>query len=560
MILDVLRDQFMRTIKIFNLSPNIGHILLPLLFITFSVLYLILAMHLPVTIRSQNVHDDALFWGNAYQIVSGNWLGAYSQMTLAKGPGFPLFLAANAILGTPITLLIALLYLFACALIANTFRLLGMSKYFILIIFAVILFHPALFPLLIIRDNIYPALSLIIISGMIQLLFIRLQSWHGIVGAIPYGFVFGFFWITREEGIWIIPGLIVLFSLKLLQLKKQQQLIKDVFYRFVVFSVIAMLFVSLIAWVNYYNYGKFEVVDFKGQAYTEAVKSLNSVDVGQDLQFIPVSFEKRQEIYRVSPSFFQLKNYFEDKNNLWARISCVAFPWSCGEITGGLFEWALRAAIASKGYYDTPVHAADFYSNITKEIKSACDARLIKCETNPIPLMPNINIVQLSQFPHKIMDALTLAMLQNPVLLTYGPSTGAFDKLQSARLFLGDPLTTLNTSEKKYSVRSEAFYLKLKGLLVKLYKFIIPFIVLLGACSYFKYLILLVIRRVPMTDFFIVSTTMWCLFFSRILLLVMVEVSSFPAILWIYMSAAFPILCLAAFLSIQLNFVRKNIF
>ena len=143
-------------------------------FFIFSVAYLILAMNLPVTLRTQGIHDDALYWGHAFQIVNGNWLGAYSQMTLAKGPGFPLFLAANAVLGIPVTLLIALLYLFACRLTAKTLQEIGVNKYLVLILYVVILFHPALFPTIIIRDNIYPALSLIIISGVILIWYLLL--------------------------------------------------------------------------------------------------------------------------------------------------------------------------------------------------------------------------------------------------------------------------------------------------------------------------------------------------------------------------------------------------
>jgi hypothetical protein len=92
------------------------------LFFVFSLAYLILAMNLPLSIYTSAGHDDALFWGNAYQIVEGNWLGTYNQMTLAKSSGFSLLLAINAVLGIPVTLLIALLYLLACGLIVNTLR------------------------------------------------------------------------------------------------------------------------------------------------------------------------------------------------------------------------------------------------------------------------------------------------------------------------------------------------------------------------------------------------------------------------------------------------------
>jgi hypothetical protein len=640
--------------------PEINRLPLRPLFFVFSMAYLILAMNLPVSIYTRAGHDDALYWGHAYQILEGNWLGAYSQMTLAKGPGFPLFLATNAVLGIPITLLIALFYLLACALIANTLRELGLSRYLVLTIFVVILFHPELFPIRIIRDNIYPALSLIIIAGVIRLVFAPLPQNQRLMNVAPYGLVFGFFWITREEGIWIIPGLFILFFLKALQLKKQSLPIRGVFYRFACFSLIAILFVCLIALINYQKYGKFEVVDFKGKAYSQAIKSLNSVNVGQDLPYVPVSFAKRQEIYRISPTFSQLKDYFEDKGKRWTSAGCKIYSWTCGDYAGGWFAWAFRDAVASKGYYESPMRAAEFYNDITKEIETACGVGVIKCKANPVPLMPNITMTQLKELPGKIIEALKLAMVQFPLSATGGASWEPLDQLQRIRFILRSPLTTPAPSEQRIelngwyystnrdwivlncsinnaqvkrnisrmnspdiaehfknpnanfqrfsislmgnedcSISTDASLsnifpitsllekqkselkvgdngtlyvdqildtnhqsvqnlpLKLKGSLANLYKLIIPILVMLGAFTYLMYLMFILAGRIPSTDIFIVSTMMWCLFFSRIALLILVDISSFPAINSLYMSAAFPILCLAAFLSLQLVFGSK---
>jgi hypothetical protein len=629
-------------------------------FYLFSIGYVMLAMHLPVSIYTWAVYDDALFWGNAGSILGGHWLGAYSQMTLAKGSGFPLFLAVNALIGTPITLSITLFYLFACGLIAHTLRALGVNKYVVLILFIIILFHPELFPTRIIRDNIYPALSLIILSGVIRLVFAPQPHDQQITSVIPYGLAFGLFWITREEGIWIIPSLLLLLLLKVWQLKNKKVAIKNIFYRFACFSLMAILFVSLIAAINYYKYGKFESVDFKGSAYSGAIKSLNSVDVGQDLPYLPVSFAKRQAIYKISPSFTQLKDFFEETGKSWTAPGCEIYPWTCGDYAGGWFAWALREAVANKGYYQTPVRVAEFYSNITKEIETACDTGLIKCKTNPIPFMPNISMAQLKQFPEKVLEALKLAMVQSPVPITAGFSGDPLNQLQTIRLFLGNPRSTLAASELKtelkgwfYSTNSDwieltciinkekikrvidrisspdiaAYFknsnanfqrfsisvsgdeecsistnnsssntllikllqgkqginlnigdnstlyidkisksldyyekykpLKLKNLLGKLYKFLMPIIVLLGAFIYLIYLLCILARRASVTDIFIVSTMMWCLFISRIIIIILVDISSFPAVNELYMSAAFPILFLAAFLSLQLAFNAK---
>jgi hypothetical protein len=639
----------------------IDHWSLKLLFYLFSIVYIILSMHLPVSIYTGAIYDDALYWGNARLILGGHWLGDYSQMTLAKGAGFPLFLAVNALIGTPITLAIALLYLFACGLLANTLHALGLNKYIVLILFFAILLHPELFPTHITRDNIYPALSLIILSGVIRLTFTLEQQDQQLKNIIPYGLIFGLFWITHEEGFWIIPSLLLLVLLRILQLKQKKLEIKDVFYRFAFFSLVAIAFVSLIGLVNYCKYGKVEVVDFKGAAYSQALKSLNSVDVGEDLLYMPVSFAKRKVIYKISPSFAQLKDFLEDKVRIKATASCSLYSWTCGDYAGEFFVWALRDAVANKGYYQNPVRAAEFYNNITKEIETACDKGVIKCKTNPIPFMPNITLAQLQTVPEKISEAIKLAMVQLPIPSTGGASEEPLDQLQRVRLFLGNPSTifapieqrtvlsgwfysttpdwvVLNCSVNGTLVKKEIdridspditeivknsnaihqrflidvsdydncsiainnspsntlpitslleqqdttlgfgekgiFHIehiyqsyiyndkyapsKVKKLLGKLYKFSMPIMVLLGAFIYLIYLILIVVKKIRITDFFIVSTLMWCLFISRIFIIILVDIISFPTINTSYMSVAFPILCLAAFLPFQLVFSKQN--
>ena len=633
------------------------------LFILFSLAYLILAMHLPVTIFTTAGHDDALFWDHAQQIIAGNWLGSYNQMTLAKGVGFPLFLAINAVLGIPVTLFIALFYLFACVLLAKTLITLKINKYFVLIIFAIILLHPELFPIRIIRDNIYPALSLIIISGVIRLVFVPEKFDHTLRSVIPYGLTLGWFWLTREEGIWIVPGIMILIGLRAIQLKKQNLPIKPVFYRLSFLSVIAIVLVSLVALINYKQYGKFEAVDFKGSAFTDATKTLNSVDVGQELPYIPVSFAKRQAIYKLSPSFKNLQDYFEIKGKGWIKHGCKVYPLTCGDYAGGWFDWALRDAVANQGFYDSPVHAEAFYKNITEEIKQACEQGLIKCKTNHIPLMPNISINQWKEFPEKIITAFKLGMVQGTPELTGGASLEPLGQLQSVRKFLGAPLvmpaksevnTTLNgwlysgnsnwltlhcvvngkdinriveriaspdiaehfkdsnANFQRFSItlteeencdllldtpsvtqnpidlsktglttlvvngHSESlvidyihksgengadvkYALKVKDQLTTIYKLILPCLVTLGVCIYLVDFIRMVFKGQPMTDIFIISTMLWCLFISRDVLLILVDISSFPAIKSHYMSAGFPILCLATFLSIHLIFNKKSI-
>ncbi|MGH2687619.1 MAG: hypothetical protein ACRDKW_02260, partial [Actinomycetota bacterium] len=74
------------------------------------LVYAIAAAEKPVAILFTWGADEYLFLSQALELVRGRWLGPYSAVTLAKGPGYPLFLAANHVLGLPVSMGQALLY------------------------------------------------------------------------------------------------------------------------------------------------------------------------------------------------------------------------------------------------------------------------------------------------------------------------------------------------------------------------------------------------------------------------------------------------------------------
>ena len=63
-------------------------------------------------------HDDGYFMRMASHIASGQWLGAYDQYTLMKGPGYPLFVALATLFGGPVSIGHALFHLLAILIAA----------------------------------------------------------------------------------------------------------------------------------------------------------------------------------------------------------------------------------------------------------------------------------------------------------------------------------------------------------------------------------------------------------------------------------------------------------
>lgn len=624
-------------------------------FVLFAVIYLVLAMHFPVTIFPNAIQDDAFFVQEAMQLIAGHWLGPYDVMTFAKGPGFSFFLAFNYLLGTPITLSIALLYLFSCWLLVRTLRDFSLSDSASLVLFSLILFYPTLFPTHIIRDNICPALSLLVISLMIRFVYPDKYNNNNFIQVFLLGIAFGFCWITREDTIWMLPGLVVFCLIRVFQTRQQREHCQRILLRILISIGVFFLFTGSIAAINYFIYGKFAIVDVKSNPFVRTIRNLTSVDVGSEIPYVPVPFAKRQAIYQFSPSFSSLRAYFEDAGKGWTYDGCQVYPHTCGDYAGGWFMWALRYAVASKGFYNSSVHADAFYNELNNEIDQACNSGVAKCNSNLIALMPHITDAQIWKIPKTFLNAIFFSLGWPSPPVMFQPSLESTNGLDNTRAFLGlqhstpllrdetmilsgwyysknhdwvfvkcfengammvrnitrrnsgdvaaffkDPKASMQrfilsipkntdchivTSLEKSSsipIKSSAikngqhFRLgdgdlhfdtveevsKLKGIsflefkiyLINTYRLIMPLLVSLGLMSYLYCTISILMLKRSCSDVFIICTFLWILFISRVALLVIVDISSFPTINSpTYFSAAFSVLIVAAFLSVSLN-------
>jgi len=118
-------------------------------------------------------HDDHLFLNLASSLVSGRWLGTYNDLTLAKGPFYPMWIAASFAFGVPLLFSEHLLYVFACAVFVRALTPVLRALSSQLALFAVLLFCPASFAdgsiSNVVRESIYPSLTLIVLGSAFAL-------------------------------------------------------------------------------------------------------------------------------------------------------------------------------------------------------------------------------------------------------------------------------------------------------------------------------------------------------------------------------------------------------
>jgi hypothetical protein len=411
----------------------------------FSLAYISIALKSPVTLYLNAVHDDGLFINNGFSIVSTGWLPEYNQYVLSKGSGLPIFLALNSILGLPITLSLALVFILSAFALSQTLNRCGISPLWGFAAFALLLTNFALIPTRIVRDNLYATLTIFAVVLALELFVVPKERPIGRMAIFILGSSLGLFFLTREEFIWIVPFFIFL----ILQFIWSN---RETWSKFSIWkpTLIALLgFVLPVVGVtilNYSHYGVWQTNDFSQGSFSVALSRLQGVNPQEGLTpFLPVPKSVREQIYSVSPKFEELRQELEvNLTDSWtgeATPGCQLYPQTCGDYSGGWFAWALRDAVANTGYYANATEAEDFYRELVKEIDSACANKSLDCELPVTSLVPRITQDTIHRIITSLQKAVVFTLDQNSTFEPQ-PSTGSPDKTMSLSKFLGSPNST----------------------------------------------------------------------------------------------------------------------
>ncbi len=327
-------------------------------------------------------HDDFLFLRLAEYLVRGGWLGPYDQLTLIKGPFYPLWIAGAFLLGIPLFLSQHLLYAGACALFTRACRPTLRSGAARFALYALLLWTPMSFDASsmgrVLRQHVYASLGVLIFAGCAALyqrraeMFRRQLPW-----ALLLGLAGGAFWLTREETLWFGPSIFLLLGAYLFGAWRSS---RDAARRAGKLLAVAAAFaaapVLLVCTLNWRHYGWFGTVEFRAAAFRDAYGAMLRVRAGPDLPFVPVTREAREAMYQVSPAFATLRPPMEGWiASDWARSSegLTGIPPEQKQVAGGWMMWALRDAAKAAGHHDSARHALSFYRQMAKEINRACE-------------------------------------------------------------------------------------------------------------------------------------------------------------------------------------------
>ena len=319
--------------------------------------------------------DDGLMMRLATSIREGNWLGEYGYLTLGKHSFFALWLAFLNVLHVNFLVGGQLLYAAACLVLLAAVKPLFCTNAARGLVFLAVLWLPASwaqFTLRVYRDNIYPALVLLALGGLVGA-FCRFAQ--PAKKAVPYYVVAGAAlaaaWLCHEDNALLLPFvgcaaavyLVFLFTSRTAGQKRAK---------------LALLLLPLALWaggitawkaMNYRYYGRFIVSDFSQGEFADAMGALTRVAPGAQQRYIPIPYQTRQMLYEISPTLASIQDEIEN-GDMYSRYGYADKP----EFIANGIHWMLREAAANAGVYATPETARAFWQAVADEVNAACDA------------------------------------------------------------------------------------------------------------------------------------------------------------------------------------------
>lgn len=345
-------------------------------------------------------HDDFLFVHLAETILSGHWLGGYNNLTHAKGVAYPIFLALNHLTGLPLKLTEHLVYLCSALYFCSVLGRVYASRWLAAIVFMLLAFVPTPWsPVVggrVVREGLYVSQVLLIFALAIRCYVERegaslaeeLQKKKR--SLILLGLSCGLFWLTREEGVWILPSMAIFVMYWALSRGRDYLLTRAGLLYLLAPLIIALVPVGAVNSLNFLGYGVFRNNDFHSSDFVQAYSALSRIKHAQWQRYVVFPKDAREQAYAFSAAAKELEPFFEgDLGETWRAIGCDQTKTApCPEILSGWFMWALRDAVQAVGYYESAPKAAAFYRRLASEINQACERSPGACLSTPDTMAP----------------------------------------------------------------------------------------------------------------------------------------------------------------------------
>ena len=337
-----------------------------------------------MTLRPQLMHDDLLFMTQAATISAGDWLGEFWQLTLTKGPTYSIFVALSAASGLSLQFNEVLFHGLACISFFGALCPWIRRPEWRLLLLAVLLFEahslsPEIFGR-VLRGAIQPALALFTLAGLLGMeTRAKLHPKFIYPWAMLAGIAGSAFWFSREEGIWLVPTMVLLLGAFAWTSWSTSAAHRISWLSCLALPVIVFLGArAALHSINQAYYGVSIGVDVNTGAFPEAYGAMMRVHSPDPIPGVAITTTTRDLIYPYSPAFAEIAKELDGPvTAIWGPAGWGEnnpHPRANLEIRGGWYQWALREAATRSGYYRSASVTQAYWQRVADEINAAVDS------------------------------------------------------------------------------------------------------------------------------------------------------------------------------------------
>jgi hypothetical protein len=517
---------------------------------------------LPEWVIADAGHDDQLFVRGAVSVTSGNWLGPFDARTLLKGPGYSLWLVAAERVPLPLLDLQELLHVAVCGMVALLARRLGLPTVPALVTFVVLALDPTYLGAAssrIIRDDWYASWCLLLFASVGWAMVLRPRGrfrtwWSPLVVGVFAGGVAAWYWIGREERVWMAPPVLVLVGLLIWGWKRRGPTtsriacVAPVLVALLVASLVGVGLVVAVMERNRRAYGAALVTDFADGQYVRAYGLWHGVEAGPTRRFVPISHAQRLAVYAVSPAAAELRPYLEGPlRDPWISPGCQAVE-VCNDYAAGWFPFALRDAVASIGGYANAKVEQEFYARLADQIAAACQEGRLTCDGAARGLLPKPSEVQLGALVTSARH--TWSYLESFQVGEPGrPESSGSPENYTLFASTIEGLPARLAEQQDQEARAGSDWSRVRGL-VLVYRWATRFLVPIALLGYF----LVIVRRPRGTAMlWILGAAAAAGVCSRVTLLALIDSTAFPAASTSYIMPATGLLLISMSVGVWLS-------
>jgi len=379
-------------------------------YLCLTILSLLFRNYIPADAGSDSPNDDWLGIRLAHNLLTGNWLGNWNNLTLAKPPGSPIYLAFIHFIPLQFIVVDQLIFcIFALYFVNNLGKIIPVSSKYLSILkfvsYFFLIFAPYLYQTSMSRvyrqtfDTIFIfaffSLCIPVLSFLSSWQYIKSKNYaKGVrkfyISIFFLGSLYALLFLFEADSYWIFVAIAVAISalgvFKILEFRKRSRGTALIFTKLIAFGLVIgfigfIVPVSLVGQINKSVYGSSLVEDFYSGNFADALEKWEAVKNGIDQRpYVPVSSGQRQALYEISPTGQLMKPYLELPPGIgWRQQSCGSPVKICDNSTSW-FGWDMRDAAESASRAQNELQFQTYLGQVARDLSSACESKRLDCE------------------------------------------------------------------------------------------------------------------------------------------------------------------------------------